>query len=178
VLKEKCQKKKEKMVKGKGGQLRTLRRCCQSIVLHVDEVVAKEKEEKRLMIGIGRAQDRVMKYTGLGKSSLLKMRSAKPEELLAPGERERRGGREAAVTDEDKATVRPAIAKVVIKKENVTLDAVLDVLKEDYDLRTRARPSTTRWTAPASRFGSRTSSCPACQATPSSSSTGHPTTAA
>ncbi len=103
------------------------KRCCQSIVLHIKDELEQEKKRNRLTIGVQHVWERIIKYTGMSRSTLAKMIS----EELPPEEYTMTKNRPLLMPREDENRLRPAIIDMVSKEKYISIDSLMKHLNEE-----------------------------------------------
>lgn len=102
------------------------RQCCQSIVRNIRDSFVQEKINKKTCFGLTRVLDRVVKCSGLGRATVIKLLNEEVRESNEPEERNRLG----EVTREDMLKIRPAVISMIKNKKLVTLNTLLLTLQE------------------------------------------------
>jgi len=111
-------------------------KCCAELVKKVNEKVVKEKENKSLLVGIQRVEDRVLNYTGISAGTFQAMtRTAKTYPKANVKEKR---VRPIQMSDEDLMKIRPALVSFIKDKITPTLSKLNLKLKTEF-------PVTWKW---------------------------------
>ena len=106
--------------------VREYQKCCHILVKNVVDTFHIEKEQGRLVIGLTRMKDRACRDLGISGPTLCKDEITLQEpcvpELRARG---------MFMDEDDIALIRPALVSLVNEKQPVTLDSLLQRIKND-----------------------------------------------
>jgi len=109
--------------------MREFRSCCSELARNVVVTFDEEKALGFLHISLNRARDRAADALGVSKSSVQRLLRGSTG-LLDPGEAEERE-RGMAMEGEDASAIRPALVAIIREKKPLTLDSLLQRIKED-----------------------------------------------
>ena len=109
--------------------VREYRKCCQILVKNVVDTFRIEKEQGRLVVGLTRTKDRACRALGISGPTLCKLMKddITLQEPCVPELR----ARGMFMDEDDIALIRPALVSLVIEKQPVTLDSLLQRIKND-----------------------------------------------
>ena len=101
--------------------------CCQELARRVVDACNGERDAGRHSIGITRPMERAAAYLGLDRSNLNRLLKSDPPPQNEPEDR----FREMMLTEEQEYFIRPAIASLIVEKVPVTLNSILNRVRED-----------------------------------------------
>ena len=116
--------------------------CCQDLVKKVHSHFSYEKRRNRMEPALNRVKDRLIKCTGIPRSSLTKLLS--DAEFPKPGESFQRN-KPGKLSEEEVARIRPAFLRLLRKKTHITLTKLHTELSNEPEGWNTCR--TTLWSA-------------------------------